>query len=252
MMEQENIYCNSECGIDSNSINLRDLSKEDISTNTNTDDTQKLWMNFIQNEGVRYRRSRWFAMVAGFIGLICVLLVAAIILVLYFHLTLERDMTEIEEQQKNISSSLHQNKEEFEKQVNVLSDALRQSISSSGFVEIGSSWYYISSEKRSWFDSRQFCKDICGDLVIINSEYEQRYISSIATDSVWIGLSDIARIMTWVDNTTLNKGFWDQGEPNYNLRNEYCVEMSPSKHILNNWNNLQCSESRKWICEVKK
>ncbi|XP_065127027.2 uncharacterized protein [Paramisgurnus dabryanus] len=248
-MEPENIYCNSDCENDINSIDLKDLSKEDISTNTNTDDTQKLWMNFIQNEAVRYKRSRWFAMVAALIGLICVLLVATIILVLYFHLTLERDVTvEREEQQKYISF-ISQKEEDLENQVEVLSDALRQSISSSG-----SCWYYISTEKKSWFDSRQFCRDICGDLVIINTEEEQRYISSIAMDRVWIGLSDIAGkgIMTWVDNSTLNNRFWDQDYPNYNLRNESCVEMRPLKPILNNWNNLQCLESRKWICEVKK
>ncbi|XP_065130561.1 C-type lectin domain family 4 member E-like [Paramisgurnus dabryanus] len=112
--------------------------------------------------------------------------------------------------------------------------------------------YFMSTEEKSWSESRQFCRDRGQDLVIINTEEEQRYISSIAKDRVWIGLSDIAEEgkMKWVDNTPLNKGFWYQGEPNDELRNEDCVEiMSSSRPILNNWNDLPCTQTRKWICE---
>ncbi|KAL1281255.1 hypothetical protein QQF64_000058 [Cirrhinus molitorella] len=68
----------------------------------------------------------------------------------------------------------------------------------------------MSNEEKSWSDSRQYCRDRGGDLVIINSEEKQRFISSLTTERVWIGLSDIEHEskMTWVDNSPLNQGFW--------------------------------------------
>ncbi|XP_057188067.1 CD209 antigen-like protein A isoform X2 [Triplophysa rosa] len=111
--------------------------------------------------------------------------------------------------------------------------------------------YFISIEEKSWTDSRRFCKDCGADLIIINTEEEQKYISSIVKERVWIGLSDIENEgnMIWVDNTPLTKGFWHLGEPN-DVGNEDCVEfMSKSEPVLDNWNDLSCSDKRKWICE---
>ncbi|XP_051560240.1 CD209 antigen-like isoform X7 [Myxocyprinus asiaticus] len=134
--------------------------------------------------------------------------------------------------------SLNQKKLELESEVNSTSDELKKR-----------GWFFISSEEKSWSDSRQFCRDHGGDLVIINSEEKQRFISSFKM-SVWIGLSDIENegSMTWVDNSPLKKGFWMAGEPN-NLANEDCIELIPSLPVLNNWNDLLCSLNRKCICE---
>ncbi|KAI7810858.1 putative C-type lectin domain family 4 member E [Triplophysa rosa] len=144
----------------------------------------------------------WFVVITVGLGLICVLLVTALIL-LYIHQTAERDQ------------------------------------------------YFISSEEKSWSDSRRFCRSRGGDLVIINTEEEQKYISSIVNENVWIGLSDAEkeRNMKWVDNTPLNKGFWDDGEPNDYSGNENCVEIIHTKPILSNWNDFACSVMKKWICE---
>ncbi|XDV16001.1 hypothetical protein PO909_015897, partial [Leuciscus waleckii] len=104
----------------------------------------------------------------------------------------------------------------------------------------------------SWSESRQFCRDRGADLVIINTEEKQKHLTSFIKERVWIGLSDIENegIMKWVDNSTLNQGFWADGEPNnYNAAHEDCIELIPKKHTLNNWNDLRCSEKRKGICE---
>ncbi|KAK2909392.1 hypothetical protein Q8A67_005229 [Cirrhinus molitorella] len=111
---------------------------------------------------------------------------------------------------------------------------------------------FMSNEEKSWADSRQYCKDRGADLVIINSEEKQRHISSFIKDKVWIGLSDTQNKgnMKWVDNSPLNQGFWAEGEPNnYRGKNEDCIEMRPSDPVLNNWNDVLCSEKKKGICE---
>ncbi|XP_057188044.1 C-type lectin domain family 4 member M-like isoform X2 [Triplophysa rosa] len=109
--------------------------------------------------------------------------------------------------------------------------------------------YRFIDDKKSWTESRQFCRDRGGDLVVINSVEEQRYISSVVKEVVWIGLSDIDNegVMKWVDNSPLNKRFWGQGEPNDDRGNEDCVELSPEKPTEKNWNDIPCSEKRKWI-----
>ncbi|KTF82197.1 hypothetical protein cypCar_00033741 [Cyprinus carpio] len=108
----------------------------------------------------------------------------------------------------------------------------------------------MSSELKSWSDSRQYCRERGADLVIINTEEKQKFISSFIKERVWIGLSDREQegVMKWVDNSTLKQGFWIKGEPNDEHGIEDCIELTPSHPALN-WNDLPCSEMRKGFCE---
>ncbi|KAG1955861.1 pancreatic secretory granule membrane major glycoprotein GP2-like [Pimephales promelas] len=117
-------------------------------------------------------------------------------------------------------------------------------------ISPGKDRFFISSEWLSWSGSRQFCRDRGADLVIINTEEKQRFISSFVKERVWIGLSDIETegIMKWVDNSTLKQGFWYEEEPNNAGEGEDCVELMPSDSIPN-WNDLPCSLKRKAVCE---
>ncbi|KAL1281658.1 hypothetical protein QQF64_000461 [Cirrhinus molitorella] len=71
-------------------------------------------------------------------------------------------------------------------------------------------WLFKSTEPKNWSESRQYCRDHGADLVIINSEQKQRFISSLTTEALWIGLSDteVEGNMKWVDNSPLKQGFW--------------------------------------------
>uniref|UniRef100_A0A8C1SA36 C-type lectin domain-containing protein n=1 Tax=Cyprinus carpio TaxID=7962 RepID=A0A8C1SA36_CYPCA len=116
----------------------------------------------------------------------------------------------------------------------------------------GSGWLFMSSELKSWSDSRQYCRDHGADLVIINTEEKQRHISSFIKERVWIGLSDRENegIMKWVDNSPLKQGFWARGQPdNYQERNEDCIELMPSDAVLENWDDRPCLENKRGICE---
>ncbi|XP_050965409.1 CD209 antigen-like protein E isoform X3 [Labeo rohita] len=146
------------------------------------------------------------------LGLICVLLLVFIILQ-HITITAERDLI------KSYKNTV----EEFN-QTNSLQDEkhqLQNNFSSLKKLELETrvtslSWFFMSNELKSWSDSRQYCRDRGADLIIINTEEKQRFISSLTKERVWIGLSDTEQEgnMTWVDNSTLKNGFWLKGEPN--------------------------------------
>ncbi|XP_064175897.1 CD209 antigen-like [Anguilla rostrata] len=77
-----------------------------------------------------------------------------------------------------------------------------------GWEQFSSKCYYFSNEKKNWFDSRSDCIKRGADLVIIESEDEQRFITNIAKSHTWIGLSrsEFKSNWLWVDETPLQKG----------------------------------------------
>ncbi|XP_068074278.1 uncharacterized protein [Danio rerio] len=111
-----------------------------------------------------------------------------------------------------------------------------------------------SMDVKNWSDSREFCRNLGADLVMIKSEDRQKRISYFVKVKigapVWLGLTDteIEGSMMWVDNSALNQGFWMKGEPNNNDGNEDCVFMNPIPS-LKNWNDIPCSEVARVICE---
>uniref|UniRef100_A0A8C9YST8 C-type lectin domain-containing protein n=1 Tax=Sander lucioperca TaxID=283035 RepID=A0A8C9YST8_SANLU len=121
------------------------------------------------------------------------------------------------------------------------------------------SFYYISSTKKNWQESRDDCLQKGADLVIINSKEEQVFCYSFVNKnfttkfkkSMWIGLTDSETEGTWkwVDGTPLTKRYWHSEEPNGGER-ENCGNTYhyPSENSLN---DSPCYSSHYWICEMK-
>ncbi|XP_026072230.1 CD209 antigen-like protein D [Carassius auratus] len=231
-----------------------------------------------ERKDLKHRGSRCLVLISVGLGVICVLLLVSIIL-LYITITAERDMTKsykntVEEFNQTINSLQHNNsdlmteKKKLQKNFNSLSQKNLvletkvkdlsaekkqrdfDSLNKKGLVNL-----FMSTELKSWSDSRQYCRDRGADLVIINTEEKQRFISSLVSERVWIGLSDRENEgnMRWVDNSPLKQGFWFKGEPN-NANNEDCIEMNVNREKLvwsplNSWNDLSFSEKKKGICE---
>uniref|UniRef100_A0A672LGG0 C-type lectin domain-containing protein n=1 Tax=Sinocyclocheilus grahami TaxID=75366 RepID=A0A672LGG0_SINGR len=235
------------------------------------------------------RGSRCLVLITVGLGLICVLLLVFIILqhititaerdrIKSYKNTAEEfnqtinslqdnhtDLTIKKSQLQDNFNSLSQKNLELESQVRSLSDQLKKESkrgqiccfwSSSLLMHVysflkclcknlcGLDGFFLSNEFKSWSDSRQYCRDHGADLVIINSGEKQ-------VSFLWIGLSDRQQEgnMKWVDNSPLKQGFWLKGEPNDQGGDEDCIELMPSNPVLNNWNDLSCSEKRKGICQ---
>ncbi|XP_073330239.1 C-type lectin domain family 6 member A-like [Pagrus major] len=118
-------------------------------------------------------------------------------------------------------------------------------------TSFNNSFYYISSGKKSWDDSREDCKGRGADLVIVNSKEEQMFINSV-TLVVWIGLTDREEEGTWrwVDGSVLNSTvFWRYSEPSGKLGGgKNCVDIYWYREERS-WNDEKCATQHHWICE---
>ncbi|KAI7793398.1 putative CD209 antigen-like protein E [Triplophysa rosa] len=106
--------------------------------------------------------------------------------------------------------------------------------------------YYISSELKSWSDSREDCKQREADLVIINSKEEQEFMQNATAVygyyTFWIGLRKEEGLWKWIDETTLTTSFWINGYPRF--YNHYCARTSSQ-----GWSDFSCDDMYGWICE---
>ncbi|XP_065150281.1 uncharacterized protein [Paramisgurnus dabryanus] len=115
-----------------------------------------------------------------------------------------------------------------------------------GLAVFQSSLYFISSEKKTWSDSRTNCIQRGADLIIINNQEEQDFFKNMPGPN-WIGLSDsdVEGTWKWVDGSTLNTSFWEKSliEPNGNTNENCAVTYSLG------WADLLCTKTFNWICE---
>ncbi|XP_026115226.1 C-type lectin domain family 10 member A-like [Carassius auratus] len=91
-----------------------------------------------------------------------------------------------------------------------------------------STLYFFSSEKKSWTESRRYCRERGTDLIIINNREEQDFVKNICgSEHFWIGLTDVEEEgrWKWVDgsNSNITSGFWKSGEPNDYQGKEDCA-----------------------------
>ncbi|XP_037388799.1 CD209 antigen-like protein 2 isoform X3 [Pygocentrus nattereri] len=122
-------------------------------------------------------------------------------------------------------------------------------INKPGWIYFSSSIYHISTNKKSWDESRKFCRDRGADLLIINSKEEQDFIEMLrGGQTVWIGLinKDREEVWRWVDGSALTTRFWGRGEPSGKVR---CVLKGYGSDPVWNWANYACSNQHVWICE---
>ncbi|XP_039538634.1 C-type lectin domain family 10 member A-like [Pimephales promelas] len=160
---------------------------------------------------------------------------------------LTRNM-QLTKERDGLSSSnrdLIRDRNQLKKEKNDLSESLRVK---DGWLYHKSSLYFLSTEKRSWTESRRYCTERGADLIIINNREEQGFVQKkYPNDKVWIGVtdSDVEGTWKWVDGSRLNSGFWASGEPNsQNGIDEDCAVNYDTVFA-----DHPCNDAFKWICE---
>ncbi|XP_017316718.1 CD209 antigen-like protein C isoform X1 [Ictalurus punctatus] len=276
MEMSEEIYVNAEGTADDGADSSgSENSYEDFYVNEDNLETQRTG-SFKQSDrsGLNTKGGRCYRLTAVCLLLLCVFLLTAIIVLWikftnlntqidqlqtsYNNLTIERDQLQtsyntltIERDQIQTSyNTLTEEREQCHPSIMLTTVLVKQ-----GWILFNSNLYYIPTEKKSWTESREDCRERGADLVIINSAEEWEFIIKQLGESnrAWIGLSDrdTEGEWKWVDGTELKSGtgYWYKGEPNNQHNNEDCAEIwtFPDKKA---WNDRPCSEKQWWICEI--
>ncbi|XP_052320901.1 CD209 antigen-like protein E isoform X12 [Oncorhynchus keta] len=162
------------------------------------------------------------------------------------------------DQLQNSYNNLTKERDQLQTERDVLSGRLTnlKKTCPEGWQKFESSWYFLSTETKTWKESRQDCLERGADLVIINSDKEQQQFLLNLKKRVWIGLTDSVKEGTWkwVDGTPLITGYWydpqpDNGGGKPENGEEDCVEIRTDQSPLKAWNDLSCAENLHWICE---
>ncbi|XP_047665771.1 C-type lectin domain family 4 member F-like isoform X2 [Tachysurus fulvidraco] len=112
-----------------------------------------------------------------------------------------------------------------------------------GWKSLGLKCYYFSTHKLKWTQSRDYCVEKGGHLVIITSQTEQSFLISQIGETHWIGLNDLETEgqWMWVNNQPLNETgvtFWFSAPEGPNEPDNWTKE-GPF------WRELCCSGERK-------
>ncbi|KAM9398930.1 CD209 antigen-like protein C isoform 1-T1 [Salvelinus alpinus] len=202
-------------------------------------------------------RLRLYRMAAVCLGVLCVLQVTLnISLRLAFYN--RGNETEERDQLQTSYNTLTEERDQLQKERDYLMTRfsnLKQTCPE-GWQQFNSSWYFLSTETKTWEESREDCLERGADLVIINSDMEQQFLIGL-NKGAWIGLTDSVSEGTWrwVDSTPLTISYWhsqqpDNGRDDPKNGEEDCVELNtetwpPAKA----WNDQSCLDNRHWICE---
>ncbi|XP_061686371.1 CD209 antigen-like protein E [Syngnathoides biaculeatus] len=120
-----------------------------------------------------------------------------------------------------------------------------------GWLHFSISCYYISSQRRTWVNSRLDCLQRDADLVIIDSREEQAFLTGF-TKAAWIGMSDRDQegIWIWVNGTQVikNRLQWAPGQPDGAFGGEDCGDLRTMMNFIG-LNDSNCSRRSQWICE---
>ncbi|XP_068197546.1 macrophage mannose receptor 1-like isoform X2 [Antennarius striatus] len=107
------------------------------------------------------------------------------------------------------------------------------------------------SHEKTWFEARDYCRAIGGDLLSIHSRAEllvARY------GRAWIGLysPDPTTGYIWSDGSAVNYQHWQEGEPNNQNNDESCVEFRIYNwDAAGSWNDINCESYNDWLCQIR-
>ncbi|CAI5788830.1 Uncharacterized protein PODLI_1B041026 [Podarcis lilfordi] len=124
--------------------------------------------------------------------------------------------------------------------------------SSDGWLINGDKQYYFSTYTAPMETGREFCKKNFGDLAVIESYTERRFLTKYISKNDWtnayyIGLKlSLDKDVSWMDGTPVQYLAWAPHEPNFANNDENCVVIYRRTGL---WNDINCGHPNPFICE---
>ncbi|XP_061573961.1 C-type lectin domain family 4 member G-like [Cololabis saira] len=113
-------------------------------------------------------------------------------------------------------------------------------------------YLFVRWRMKTWYESREFCKNRAADLVVIDDLQEQEFISRHIEfyhseyHGYWLGLRRKDDNWTWIDGRKDTLGFWIQGT--FPDSNSYAL-MIFGKNVTENWSKNEPGFKNRFICE---
>ncbi|XP_075812582.1 CD209 antigen-like protein E [Microtus pennsylvanicus] len=109
--------------------------------------------------------------------------------------------------------------------------------------------YFFSKSQRTWNDSVTACQEVEAQLVIIDNDEEQTFLSAVSGNEVsaWLGLSYVKEegIWKWVDHSPMDDRFKKYQYQTVNQgENLVCAKVTEGF-----WTADRCDLNKFWICE---
>nr|AAI53394.1 Si:ch211-154o6.6 protein [Danio rerio] len=129
------------------------------------------------------------------------------------------------------------------------------------WMHLSEKCYYFSDDKLDWQHSKESCASMGGHLTILHSHEQHHTLEAVARNHggmdyhFWIGLSDTETegVWKWVDNTVVNKTYWNEWEKEPNnhrsggVHGEDCAVLDSRSKT---WFDVPCDFHYKRICEM--
>ncbi|XP_027215213.2 perlucin [Penaeus vannamei] len=119
-----------------------------------------------------------------------------------------------------------------------------------GFRRYGEKAYRHFASSRTHWDARNLCWNMNASLAVPLNAGENSFLASLVnTGSFWILADDATAEGVWENTDTnerLSYGRWRAGQPDNGGGVEDCAELS----YLAEWNDIACSQTRYYACEI--
>ncbi|XP_035856480.1 C-type lectin domain family 4 member A-like isoform X2 [Sander lucioperca] len=134
---------------------------------------------------------------------------------------IQRKVSDVSVKISQLQSScetLSVNHSQLQDEVKQLETRIKEKLCPDRWKRSGYSFYFKSEKRNYWFGSRDDCEQRGADLVVINNEEEQKFVTELSKDGeYWIGLRYRRRQgeykWEWVDGSPLTETFWSSGLP---------------------------------------
>uniref|UniRef100_A0A8C3EI87 Uncharacterized protein n=1 Tax=Corvus moneduloides TaxID=1196302 RepID=A0A8C3EI87_CORMO len=111
--------------------------------------------------------------------------------------------------------------------------------------------------KKSWFEALDFCRQIGGDLVAINTKEEIPLVNQAMSDTrcmfetFWLGIFSLNpdEGFSWSDGSPVRYTNWDDSPRNSGQR-KFCGSLNGAR-LSGLWSLSVCQEQHNWVCQIK-